>query len=125
MSFEFTWEDNNAICFFQGSIYLNDLVESSNYLIGSHRFDSIRYLIFDLSEVERYCLDKNDIRIISNIDKGASRWNTQIKMAIIVNNLQGEKIVKEYIKLMSETNWEIEIFESLSEAKEWCIERKN
>ena len=123
MPFELKWEHNNSLITFKGYVDGNELLQASNILIGDSRFDKMNYTIFDLLNINEFNVDQEDIKIISTIDKGSSRWNRNLKVACIANENYSKNVVLEYKKLMLDIDWEIGLFSNLDDAIKWCREK--
>ena len=124
MPFNMEWKSDNCIISFSGNVNSDELIRVSNTIIGSSRFDSSEYTIYDLRNIDMSNLNEDDIKIIAAIDKGSTRWNKHLKVACVVNDDYSKNLVLEYKKIMFMTNWEIGLFSNLDEANNW-VKNKN
>ena len=122
MSYSLTWQDSNAIMSFEGNVVFQDLYEADNIMYGDSRFDNMKYLIVDFSKTEKLELTEEETQIIAELDKGSSRWNNKIKLAVVTSDSYLIERIKPYIESMQDTEWSIKIFENIFEAKKWCTD---
>ena len=123
MNYKTKWIGSNAIVSFKGVISFDYINDANGEIYGDARFDTMDFLIFDFQEVEKFNITKEEISIISKLDKGSSRWNKNLKLAFIVsdNNKNFKDLTLYYINLMNDNDWKILIFNNLEEALDWCL----
>ncbi len=124
MNYEAKWSDSSVSVRFEGAVTFRDVEDSGNDIFGDERFDSIVSAIFDFSMVSTLDLSKMEIRIISTLDIGASRWNDRLKLALVTNKNSPKitKILAIYTRFMKGNNWKIELFEDAQDALKWSSE---
>jgi uncharacterized protein (DUF2342 family) len=120
MSYKFHWAENNVHVIFKGDIDFDEIVEVANTIIGSPKFDLMKYAIFDYLNVNKYDLKIDDIEAIASLNKHASLWNEKIRLALVDNEVYITKMLKEYIKMMNGVKWQIKRFDTLEESLIWC-----
>ena len=124
MKYGIKWIANNAILSFEGDITFDDLDQANNEIYGDPRLDLMKYTIFDFRGAESIDINYDEMKVISTLDKGISKWNRNLKIAIIVddNNSNNKEKVLNYIQLMEDNDWKIGYFIELEKAVEWCLE---
>ena len=124
MSFRYKWIENNFYVKFYGKINFSyALMEDLNSKwYGSIRFEYMKYSIFDYRHVDELNISKEHIKMISCLDRSASRWNMNLKLAIIAKDEVMHKGMSLYLKLMKDIPWDIKIFYNLNDAIKWCNE---
>ena len=120
MSFNYKWAGNNFHVIFENATSYNEIVEAGNIIFGDKRFELIAYVIFDFLNVEKLELTNHEIKMISVLDRSASRWNQNLKLAIVLNKEYIRELVAYYKHLMLGVNWEIESFDNTDDANKWC-----
>ena len=121
MNYEAKWSDSNVYVSFEGAVTFIDIEDSGNIIFGDERFDSIELAIFDFSRATSLNLSKMEIRVISTLDSGASRWNERLKLAMVTNKNSPRitRILAIYMRFMKGNNWKIELFEEAQDALKW------
>ena len=121
MNYAVRWSDSNVSVRFEGAVTFTDVEDSGNNIFGDERFDSIELAIFDFSRATSLNLSKMEIRVISTLDSGASRWNERLKLALVTNKNSPRitKILAIYMRFMKGNNWKIELFEEAQDALKW------
>ena len=124
MNYEAKWSDSSVSVRFEGAVTFRDVEDSGNNIFADERFDSLELAIIDFSRATSLNLSKMEIRVISTLDSGASRWNDRLKLALVTNknNPRITKILAIYIRFMKGNNWKIELFEEPQDALKWGSE---
>ena len=122
MSYNITWQDSNVILSFESNVIYQDIYEADNIIYGDPRFDNMKYQIADFSKLEKFELTEEEVQIIAALDKSSSRWNNEIKLAVVTSDSYLIERIKPYIESMQDTNWSIKIFKNIFEAKKWCTD---
>jgi hypothetical protein len=123
MSYRLEWTDNNIRVIFEGDVNFNEINRANNTIYGDSRFELMNYCIFDFQKIKKIDISEEEMQIISTLDKSSSRWNNNLKLAIISNDNENIKeVITNYVNLMKDNNWSIEIFNNLASTIEWCQE---
>jgi len=120
MSYILEWIGNDVFIEFSEVLNLDQLNQVNNKLYGDSRFDNMTFQIVDFTKVNTFNLTSNEVKIVSTLDRSASRWNKSIKVACITTNDYIKKMFLEYNKGMQDSNWLFMIFENIKDAKKWC-----
>lgn len=100
MNFIFQRIGNNVIISFKGVVSFHDLDRANNMIYGDARFDLMDYAVFDFRNIDRLNLSRDEVLIISALDKSASYWNKKLKLACVADDYDTKERVISYIKLM-------------------------
>ena len=124
MEQQYNWVDNDIIVTFEGTLRFEAIFEINSKIYGDSRFDKMRFQIADFSNVDNYVIDSFSPEtvaiILTNLDKNAMFWNTDVKVALVLSqNTKWNEYIEMYNQAMQETNWDSKTFKSKEEALEW------
>ena len=119
MTFTIQWQEKGVFITFRGIVKSQDLIDANNYLLSNADFDSLDYQVIDFSDVEDFKATSYDMGIIGSMNNSQTLFNKKIKVAFITSDNYIKEQIKEYNKYMIKTDWEIQIFNNLQEAKKW------
>ena len=125
MKYIIQWVNGNPHIEFFGDISWEEINQASNILLGDVRFDSMDYVILNFLNVNKLTLSKNDIKLLSVLDRSASRWNQNLNIALLTKDEVAMQRALEYIGFLQCINWEIKIFDSIDRAIIWCLAKVN
>jgi len=120
MSYKINWQGSNPIITFEGTVTSADIIEVDNILYGDVRFDSMRFQLFDISEIANVVFKDEEVKLIGVLDKTASRWNNHVRVGVVTNHPEVIKLNQTYKESIEGTNWEIKWFETYKETYKWC-----
>lgn len=124
MNYEIKWEDN-GVCVLLFNEVNEQFIEFVNeLLITNENFEKIRYQVWDFAEVDNYYLDSEKGREIGALDKEASIWNKEMKVAIVTENESLIAYTKNYIEEIKDTAWQCKLFSKIDKAREWAMNSK-
>ena len=119
MTFTIQWKKNGVFITFRGIVQSQTLIDANNYLLSNADFDSLDYQVIDFSDVEDFKATSYDMGIIGSMNNSQTLFNKKIKVAFITSDNYIKEQIKEYNKYMIKTEWEIQFFNKLQEAKKW------
>lgn len=119
MTFTIQWQEKGVFITFRGIVKSQDLIDANNYLLSNADFDSLDYQVVDFSDVEDFKVTSYDMGIIGSMNNSQTLFNKKMKVAFITSDIYIKEQIKEYNKYMIKTDWEIQIFKNLQEAKKW------
>lgn len=99
-----------------GRCDLDTVLDIKKQFYGSSKYESILYQIWDLTQVQHFDFNENDMKILGALDRSSSRWNNRIKIFVLVKDENFVKLFEVYFCMLKETNWEIKVFPGLKEA---------
>ncbi len=125
MSYAFNWKGSDIIITFTGELNLNEFIVSNEEIYDDPRFDSMRYQICNLREVENINIEPREVKLIGTLDRISSLQNDNIKLAILANENQINNehfigLIELYKGFLIETNWSVLIFDNIVDAEKWC-----
>ena len=120
MTFSIQWQKNGVFITFRGIVKAQNLIDANNYLLSNADFDSLDYQVFDFSKVKDFKVTTYDMSIIGSMNSSQSVFNKKVKIAFVTSNNYIKEQIEEYKLYMKKTDWEIQIFSNLKEAKKWA-----
>ncbi|HKL08528.1 MAG TPA: hypothetical protein VJ896_07125 [Bacteroidales bacterium] len=120
MTFSIQWQKKGVFITFRGIVKAQNLIDANNYLLSNADFDSLDYQVFDFSKVKDFKVTTYDMSIIGSMNSSQSVFNKKINIAFVTSNNYIKEQIEEYKLYMKKTDWEIQIFSNLKEAKKWA-----
>lgn len=120
MSFRLKWNKNDVVMIFENDIDFQDISQANAIIYGSPKFDNMRYQIVDFRNVTNVSISNEELEVIGTLEKSATIWNNEIKIACVTTDNNIKYLFGEYVKSMKETNWEFRTFENFKDAEDWC-----
>ena len=121
MAYHINWLPRGLVRTFKGTLTIDDFLRSNNEIFGSERFDSMRYMIVDFSEVEEYKATMLDARRVAYLDKAAAKSNPRVRVAV-VGMEETHELFAEYISIAHDNAWVVKAFTTIPEAQTWLID---
>lgn len=122
MDHTYNWVGNNIEIKLKGRLVIDDIINFNNMIYGDSRFDEMRYQIVDFTDVTEIDITENDIKLVSTLEKVATRWNNNIKIACVAPPQYDPELLDGYIQILSSTGWQCLVFVSFQEAEIWVKE---
>ncbi|MFW2372445.1 MAG: hypothetical protein ACN4GM_04935 [Gammaproteobacteria bacterium] len=119
MSHQNTWEENGLYRKFSDKISGEEILTSNLAIHGDARFDDIRYVINDFTQVVKFEAAEIDILKIATIDNVGAISNSYLKIAIVATSESVLDWIHQYCKQMQDSPLECKIFESVNDAYGW------
>lgn len=119
MSHQNKWEENGLYRIFTDKITGDEILTSNLSIHGDSRFDDIRYVINDFTQIVEFEAAEIDILKISTIDNVAARSNSYLKIALVATSESLLKWIHQYCIQMQDSPFECEIFNKLDDAYQW------
>jgi hypothetical protein len=118
MTYQIEWEPRGVIKRFFGQVTDHDMLQSVLDIESDRRFDDLRYAISDFSGITGSSVGISTIEDIAIADKGASRSNPSIRIAVVTTSAEIRLLAERYAG--SPLNaYETRIFASEDEARSW------
>jgi hypothetical protein len=122
MSYSYKWIGNDIVFSFIGEITFDDLDQANSEIYRDSRFDLMNYAIFDFLRVTHFSLNEEEMEVISALDQSIARWNRNLRLALVGTDHDNvEEMILRYLKLMGNNEWDIEYFDHLESAIDWCL----
>jgi len=118
-----TWEPTGIKWQFYGAVTSEEVDEANREMYEDHRFDSINYFIWDMSNVEKLIKNKLDVNKPVATDLGASNINKNIRGAFVAIEGHVYDSCNNYIKLSKNLNapWKLKLFNDNESALKWLF----
>lgn len=113
MSFEITWIDNNPIVIFRGIVDFNVINNANMRIVGDPRFDDMKYQIFEYCNVEKILITEEEAQTLGVLDKSATIWNREVKVALVFKDKTILKPANKYAEEMKDSGWEVQTFHDI------------
>jgi len=120
MSHQNTWEEHGLYRKFNDKISGEEILTSNLSIHGDARFDNIRYVINDFTDVVEFEAAEIDVLKISTIDNVAARSNSYLKIALVATSGPLLRWIHQYCKQMQDSPLECEVFETVNSAYQWA-----
>lgn len=118
MTYQIEWEPRGVIKRFSGQVTDHDMLQSVLDTESDRRFDDLRYVINDFAGITGSSVAIPTIEDIAIADKGASRSNPSIRIAVVTTCPEIRRLTESYAS--SPLNaYETRIFASTDEARSW------
>lgn len=121
MNYTIHWEENGAtVCFF--GEFNNKVNDSANYEFYTNpKSDNVKYIIWELSKVEKVNFKSFDTVFPAMRDKISSHRLPKIKMGFVTSDVELELLCKKYISESIEmgSTWKFKISDCYKAIKLW------
>ena len=116
-----TWENQGVYWDIFDNLNSDEVIEFNEELSDNSRLSTIKYFIWDSTNVTKISIDKDDASLASVFSKLLNQYNGNIKGAFVVTDMNLKALVQEYINSSKEIDatWEFIIFEDIKSAREW------
>ena len=122
MSVEYKWESKGLCRVFTDTINGDEVLGDNLKLQGDIRFDNIKYVINDFTEVVDFDFSDLDVTKISVNDNVASQSNPYLKIALISTHEPLLVWLRLYCESMEGSLYKSKIFDNADDAYEWVSE---
>jgi len=121
MAHNFTWENDGVYWRFNGVLTTPDLIIANSELIGHKSFDSIKYIIWDATEIDTANVDEIAVEISTTFAVTVNPYNPFVKVALLARDKHLRDLIEQYIDLTLEQvpHAQQKLFENISDARAW------
>ena len=116
------WEREGLYREFSNKISGEEVLKFNLEIQGDSRFDDIRYVINDFTNIVDFDFSDLDVQKIAAIDNAASKSNPDIKVALISNSDPLLVWFNNYCDAMKGSKYVCKIFANTDDAYEWVSE---
>ena len=120
MPYENKWKDNGLDRVFSSTTSGKEILESNLDLHGDKRFEKIKYIINDFSNVIDFKVTDHDLEVIATIDNVSAISKDELKIAIVVTNSALIKWAQIYLEKMKGSPYKCQIFSQYKDALQWA-----
>jgi hypothetical protein len=118
------WGDGGLFRTFTGTVTGTEIIDSNLMMHGDRRFDDIKYVVNNFSEMEDCLISEEELIILKTVDDVAALTNKDLKIAIIMTNEAFIPLARFYCEAMREAAYEADLFANLNEAHQWAKQRE-
>jgi len=119
MTCKFCWEEGGLVREYSGIVTGDEVFESIMELTSQDRFADVRYIINDYTNMTELILDPVYVGAVSAMDKQTAKGKSALKKIALVAAAQYHPMGLAYKELMADSPYEIEVFHTLAEARDW------
>lgn len=116
------WEKKGLYRKFENKINGEEVLTSNLTIQGDSRFDDIRYVINDFTQIIDFEVSSTDINVIAATDNAASISNPNIKIAIVSSHEPLLTWIKHYCGIMKDAPFDCKIFDNINDTYKWVAE---
>lgn len=116
------WESPTTIITeYSGRVNGQELIEASLKKSGDDRFDDIRFIIADWTEIHHVDISTEDVKALVACLRSISKINPLAMNATVINKDEtGNALAAWYKFLADDLSWKIGIFDNMDDARAWC-----
>lgn len=119
MPYEVIWEPHGAVKRFWGHISDEDIQNAVNEVCGDYRFDALRYVLNDFTDVESQDVSSEGIDNYAAERIGALQCNPHIISPFVACTPSALAIVRAITSPQRGTRHAWKVFSSMTEARKW------
>jgi len=119
MSHTIIWEPEGYYRKFEGEVSGEEILDSNFELQADPRFQSIKYVINDFTQIESHTIEIAHTNAYATTDEIVSLTKGALKIAIVVVNDDLLALAENYRQQMLGNRFDCEIFQSLDDARKW------
>lgn len=125
MAIELDWESERLLCMrYTGMVHGRELLSTTLEISGDQRFDDLRYILSDWSNIKKTDISVDDVRVLAAYIKSMSKINGKIKNATVVSKDEaGQALASFYKHLTRDAAWDVDSFNTSEAARSWFAER--
>jgi hypothetical protein len=120
---EITWERQGVTKRFWGAVTGEEFVRSSHEVETSPRFDDLRFIINDFSEITGHSIEEADIEKLAIIRVGSMRTNRNFRVVIVTTDSRLAAIPTAISKGSFVGTYETEAFATIALARQWLQQK--
>ena len=119
MPYQLIWEDTGVFVKMHGKLTFSEIMECNGEIYGDSSFDYLKYEIGDFLDVESFEVSEKETLTISRLEIQSANWNKFLKVAHVTRDKKIIELIELYKEALKDTNWEIDIFNTIEEAYAW------
>jgi hypothetical protein len=121
MTCETIWENKGVLKRLSGHVSADEFMHSVEAIQADPRFDDIRYVINDFSQVSSHELDADLLQELAAIQYGAQASNPQVRAVYV--GLGGDPVLTQLLQSIligsQRSVYRVALFETLPQARDW------
>ncbi len=120
MAYQYIWKEHILYRVFTEDISGDEVLNSNLELQGDARFDDIKCLINDFSNISQFTLNVNDIDHFVAIDNASALSKKRLNIAMIATNQELLSWIYLYCAKMESSPYQCRLFDNIQSAQEWA-----
>jgi len=122
MKYTFTWETRGVYIRFFGEITIDDILEAKAEFHGNEGFEKQEYSVWDFSKSDPLTNKSDKFPLLIAYHLGASFTLPFHQLALVTQNNKIKSFCDRFITEIKEngSSWDICLFNSETEAMDWC-----
>lgn len=121
MAYQNEWHEKGLCRVFTEKVSGDEILDANLTLHGDSRFDDIRYVINDFTQIVGFDVSGMDIDKVATIDNVASLSKARLKIAIVATADSLLDWVHLYCAKMADSPYECEFFTNFDDAYQWAL----
>ena len=124
MAYRAIWEDDGIKWIFHGDLTNEDFMQRGYELYEDHRYESIKYQIFDFSDIDEVMVETDIVQCSASLDALQSLRNPDVKIAFISVRqvVFGLKRMYETYHQLEGGSWQCRVFNTEVDARAWFVD---
>lgn len=118
MPIDVVWERRGAYKRYHGHVTGEELLQSIDVLHSDYRFDRLRYVISDCSDVKSFSVTEDQVQLVAAKDLGARYTNPHVLVAIVTTDDRIKALATLYAGPPLQP-YPTKIFDTLDDARAW------
>ena len=121
MPCEIIWEHKGVLKHLSGHVSADEFVHSVETIQADPRFDDIRYVINDFSQVTSHELDADLLQELAAIQYGAQASNPQVRVVYVglKNDPELARLLQSILVGAKRSVYRVALFDSLPQTRDW------
>lgn len=119
MSYQNVWSKTQVIKQFHGIVSGDDFVDSVRSVSGDPRFDNLKAVVNDFSDVSEMSIDESSLMDATALTVGVSITNPKLKVAFVIPEGKIGQQVKMVLAPQVVPSYRHQVFTSLVDALDW------
>lgn len=119
MAYNIVWEPDGVHKQYSGFITGRELLESCRKIHSDPRFDEMRYVINDLSEVAGHDLATDTLTDLAVANYGAHFSNPNCRVVFVTPDENLAKTITDNLMSPTVKSYQVEVKPTVSEARDW------
>ncbi len=123
MAIDLEWESKQLLSMrYKGMVLGVDLLSVTLQISGDPRFDDLRYILSDWSNVKKTDVSVKDVKVLVAYATAMARTNDKIMNATVISeDEKGQALAAFYKDLTADISWQIKYFTNEPEARNWFM----
>ena len=119
MTCETIWENKGVLKRLSGHVSADEFVHSVEAIQADPRFDDIRYVINDFSQVSSHELDEDLLQELAAIQYGAQASNPQVRAVYVGVDPELARQLRGILIDSQRSLYRVALFDTLPQARDW------